>query len=231
MWQVGSEWAYFNAVTFRTKVPSIRWFHSTCFNASVVPGTRLPGSSPRPGQAASPLAIIKNVYSLSPMFIADSTRLIVNRNVKDILSKNAILEFLPVTIDTAWDYPYEPGNRNYELDDVYADEDDLERIEMSFAHKYRIPAPQVELYEVVDYGFKVSHRECVSGSGMYWDKQIYKMHGTIDGCTSGNCVVSRQLINEVGLYRSWGYICYPELLDMLLPFMRKYYFWYHKLQF
>ena len=225
MWQVNKKWGYSDAVNFRPEHPTIR-FHSECFNASIVEGSRPPGGNPRPGEAFPPIQLVKNVYNLAPVFVADSTQLIVNRQVKELLTHFAKVEFLPAQIAVAWNYPYEPGNRDYESDDAYDhDTDDTDSVELAFAEKYRIDPPKVELYEVIDYGYRIRDYEFRNDPGKYIDRKVYKLTGTMDGRSGGDCLVSKILLEEVGLYKSWGFICAPELLDMLRPFLRPYFFW------
>lgn len=230
MWEVGDKWGYFAAVNGRSVAPFIDVFHSECFNASVIEGARAE-FWPRPGQTAAPLQLIKNIHNMAPMFMAGSTRLIVNRQVKELLTNFAKVQFLPAEIGIAWDYHYEPGSLAYLEDDAFDRQRSLDLDWSSFIDKYRVDPPKVELYEVVDYGYRITDYEFRDDPGKYIDRKDYYLPGTMDGRSGGHCLVSKIMLEEAGLYHSWGTICAPGLLDMLRPFLRPDFWWIGTLPF
>jgi hypothetical protein len=193
MWRVGQKWGYFDSISFRIDDPTIRFFHSACFNASLVDRanelTRL-----KRGDFSSPIKLKKNVYDMPPLFVADVGILIVNRHVKELLAHVAKVDFVPACIAEAWEYRCDPGDRRYEHDAMYDDDLDADDIVSAFAHRYRVSAPQVDLYGVIDYSRQVRDDKSRRNPEEYPDHVVYKIAGTKDGRNSGSRVVSKEFL-------------------------------------
>jgi hypothetical protein len=124
-----------------------------------------------------------------------------------------------------WPPGYNAGSLAFLEDDAFDRERSLDLDWSSFVKKYRVDPPDIVLYEVVTHGYRITHSDYRDDPGKYIDRKIYTFTGTLDRRSSEDCVVSKIMLEEVGLYRSSGFICVPELLSMLKLFLRPYFFW------
>lgn len=217
MWKIGPEWGYFREVGFRPLDPFVRAWHSVCFNASIVSGSR-PVGHPRPGEPARDMQLVKNIWNLPPVFVADSTQLIVNREVRDLISNYAKVNFIPASIAIAWNHPYEPGKLG-NISDLIDSTGSWNVHLDSFINDHQVISPDIELYEVC------MHRYC-DYPDKYNDRLDYELSATMDGRDGVDCEVSPTMLMDHGLFREWGFVCTTELLQLLGPFLRPYFFWY-----
>lgn len=181
------------------------------------------------GQSSRTLYIRKNIANLSPVFMPDGCHLVVNAQVREVIERHAKVEFVSAIISEAWWYEY-GANEEYLHDSVWkeaqsADEFDIELVLDAFVEKYRVRPPQVELYCVCDYGWWLDHSDL--GIPAFADAKDAVLASEVRRHLVGTPVLSRSLIERVGMYHSWAYICTPRLLSELVPFLEPSFFVTH----
>ena len=203
--------------------------YSDFFHGSMIKSDSSKRSSYRAGQCSQPLRVRKNLANLSPVFMPDGCHLVVNAQVREVIERHAKVEFVPAIISEAWWYEY-GANEEYLHDSVWkeaqsADEFDIELVLDAFVEKYRVQPPRVDLFCVCDYGWWLHH----SGPGIpaLADAEDAALASEVRRHLVGKPVLSRSLIELVGMYYSRGYICTPRLLSELVPFLEPSFFVTH----
>lgn len=206
---------YLNNVSYWDTTPELAVMHSHFFECYAKDHDwPKAGRGPHP-----PLAVTKNVYNLTPVFIINKM-LVVSDIVRDLIASCSTAEFREIRIARAFCFPYGPGIMSYEsagIDLEGRDEHVLER----FAKAFACPAPSERYYEVV----AVDTRDV---KARYKDREVLRYPTEVpqgSSLYSDDRIVSRAMVREHGLVYSLGYQFRPDLFDLLNPYLHRPWFW------
>jgi hypothetical protein len=207
---------FFDHVIYSHEEPSFSVVQSDFFESHTSDDLPLliHGKSPHPR-----LRVIKNIYNLTPVFV-HMPALVVNAPVRDILAACCTVEFAEVIIERAFWFPYGPGDHAYEqagIDLQGRSEDVMARFAEAFPH----PAPAERFYRVIVHGTERIRSRYIDVYPLRvaWDSPA---EGSVGSRELG---VSREMIEEHGLVFGGGYLCRPDVFDMLNPYLHRPYFW------
>lgn len=217
------DWRCFEPVLERRKRPELTLFHTRCFNADAV--DPLLQRASRPERPTEVVRLIKNVHQLPELVSCELQHRVVSPRLRDILASCCKVDFRPAVVERAWRYPCAPGDGGVGPAGPHPLSVDG-RLDLSaMISRFEIEPPKLELYEVVDRGFRLHPSESRNLTGWYFDAQLLTIIGDGTGLGSGTRLLSRHLLEETGLYYNWGFFCTPSVLEKLQPFLTPYYFW------
>lgn len=211
-------WVFFShASTLGDPVP-IHAMHSSFFECHdgrpLNEPPRRYGKGPHP-----PVHVTKNIYNLTPVFKYRSG-LVVNEPIRDMLTDQCICEFQEVVIDHAFWFPYAPGDSSYEMALVNVEgreEDVIQRF--ADAYKYK-PTDEKYYYVVAPSAYLLKDRFAdVHDLHVGWDQP------NNSGAYGRDVTVSKSMTDEYGLVIDRGYMCRPDVFEMLNPYLHRPWFW------
>lgn len=210
----GQRWGLVWNSSARSGAPTLDPERIHFFHAELCPGISKEATTRSHG--GPPLRIIKNVYHIPNLFRADHA-VIVNRSVMEIIARHADVEFVPVVIEEAYEYPFHPGD-THETDGRLAIFDDQQvKISSDFIQSHRVDVPQFELFQVRAWRFRDVAHEVPDGS----IRSVYITSNHRLGITSRRVRYSRELIAKYGFIIDMGYVMsirlFRELQDYIDP--------------
>jgi len=168
----------------------------------------------------APVGVLKNVYNLTPVFKLNAG-LVVNAAVRDLLTAHCTVEFREVRIERAFWFPYGPGDESFETTSGINLSGEMDIVLERFARAYAYTSPREVFYKVITHtGYRLGPK--------YQDTQTLRVAMDAPNGTSVHsreCEVSRQMISEHGLIFSRGYLCRPDVFDLLNPYLHRPWFW------
>jgi len=176
---------------------------------------------------ANPLALLKNVYNLTPVFGQVGT-IIVNETVRTLLEASAKVQWRRAFIERAYSVPYFPGIPEGDFDDLSPTPDKTAaQIQESLWSKFRCPPPTERLYELHVASAYLKRTEYSDFSEMTIGHDAAKGSSVF----RGKALVSRTMLAEYGIVFSEAYLFRPDIWETVSPYFFRPYFWAKQYRF